>query len=174
MKLLQFSTLVAIAVAGVFALPAESQAKDHKITVFRDNDHDGHYNKKTIEVRGRDHHDYDRYSYHGGHYYGGRSYYGSRYSGYPYRYGYGYPYYGPSVGVSYYSSPSYTYSRSYGYDDDTAVDVQRALKRRGYYRGTIDGDIGPGTRSAIRAYQADRRLPVTGRIDGSLLRSLGV
>jgi hypothetical protein len=171
MKLHHFPTVL-LAAAGLFALPVDSQAKDHKITVLRDDDHDGHYNKKTIEVRGRDH-DYGRYSYdrryHGGHNYGGR-YYGDSY-----RYGYGYPYYGPGVGVSYYSAPSYTYStRSYGYDDDTAVDVQRALKRRGYYRGTIDGDVGPGTRSAIRAYQADRGLPVTGRLDGSLLRSLGV
>src|SRR4051794_38097026 len=124
MKLLHFPTVLLLA-AGLFVLPVESQAKDHKVTVLRDNDHDGHYNKKTIEVHGRDH-DYGRYNYgrydnhyRGGHY-GGR-YYGGHSYGYPYRYGYGYPYYGPSVGVTYYSSPSYTYStRSYGYDGDTA------------------------------------------------------
>ena len=54
------------------------------------------------------------------------------------------------------------------------MDVQRALKRRGYYAGAIDGDIGPGSRSAIRAFQADRGLRVTGRIDSTLLRSLGI
>jgi hypothetical protein len=173
MKLLYFPTVLLLAAAGLFAVPTESQAKDRKITVLRDGDGDGHYNKKTIEVRGGDrhhgHYSYDN-RYHGGRYYGGRSY------GYPYRYGYGYPSYGPSVGVSYYSAPSYSYSysRAYDYGDDTAVDVQRALKRRGYYRGAVDGDIGPGTRSAIRAYQYDRRLPATGRIDSSLLRSLGV
>jgi hypothetical protein len=172
MKLLRIPTVLAVAVASLLALPADSQAKDRKITVLRDNDHDGHYNKKTIEVRGRDHHDYGRYD----HRYSGSRYYGGRYyGGYPYRYGYGYPYYGPSAGVTYYSSPSYTYStRSYGYDNDTAVDVQRELRRRGFYRGLIDGDVGPGTRAAIRAYQASRRLPVTGRIDSTLLRSLGV
>ena len=42
------------------------------------------------------------------------------------------------------------------------------------YRGEIDGDIGPGTRAAIRRYQYERRLEVTGRIDRSLLRSLGL
>ena len=60
------------------------------------------------------------------------------------------------------------------YDDDLAVDVQRALARRGFYRGGVDGDVGPGTRAAIRAYQYEHRLEVTGRIDGSLLRSLGL
>ena len=39
--------------------------------------------------------------------------------------------------------------------------------------GSIDGDIGPGSRSAIRNYQADRGLAPTGRIDSALLRSLG-
>lgn len=54
------------------------------------------------------------------------------------------------------------------------TDVQLALRRQGYYYGPIDGDIGPGTRSAIRNYQIDRRLPVTGRIDTYLVRSLGL
>jgi peptidoglycan hydrolase-like protein with peptidoglycan-binding domain len=54
------------------------------------------------------------------------------------------------------------------------VDVQRELRRRGYYHGPIDGDVGPGTRAAIRAYQNDRGFAVTGRIDRSLLRALGV
>ena len=52
--------------------------------------------------------------------------------------------------------------------------MQRVLKRRGYYYGSIDGDIGPASRNAIRNYQADRGLKVTGRIDSSLLRSLGI
>jgi hypothetical protein len=118
----------------------------------------------------------------------GRSYYrpsfGYGYYGYPYSYGYGYPYYYPrsSFGISfssrpyyggYYSSPVYA-GRSVGYSDDLAVDVQRELRRRGYYRGSIDGDIGPASRAAIRSYQADRGLRVTGRIDSSLLRSLGI
>ncbi len=104
--------------------------------------------------------------------------------GYGYGYGYGYPYSGyspyysrPSLGFSYYSRPSYAYRgrEVYGsYSDSLAVDVQRELRRRGYYRGPIDGDIGPGSRSAIRAYQYDRGLSATGRIDRSLLRSLGI
>ena len=82
----------------------------------------------------------------------------------------------PSRTTYYRSVPrtSYSYRQSSSYSDDLAVDVQRALARRGYYRGQIDGDVGPGTRSEIRSYQYSRGLTVTGRIDGSLLRSLGL
>jgi peptidoglycan hydrolase-like protein with peptidoglycan-binding domain len=52
------------------------------------------------------------------------------------------------------------------------ADVQAALARRGYYGGPVDGDIGPQSRAAIRAFQVDRGLPVTGHIDRALLRSL--
>jgi hypothetical protein len=105
---------------------------------------------------------------HGG-YYGGPYFYG----GYPSYYG-GYPYYyGPSL--------SFTFSHSSGpghyYGDDSgnlAVDVQRELRRRGYYHGAIDGDVGPGTRAAIRTYQYDHRLVASSRIDRELLYSLGI
>jgi hypothetical protein len=53
--------------------------------------------------------------------------------------------------VSIYSTYGRSYDRSADY---LSVDVQRALKRRGYYSGAIDGDIGPGSRAAIRRYQA--------------------
>ena len=76
----------------------------------------------------------------------------------------------PRVRYEYYRSYDY-YDR---YDRPIEVDVQIALQNRGYYRGPIDGDVGPGTRYAIREYQYDYRLPVTGRIDRYLLRSLGV
>ena len=52
--------------------------------------------------------------------------------------------------------------------------VQSRLARAGYYRGPIDGDIGPGSRRAIASYQADQGLRVTGRIDNQLLASLGI
>jgi peptidoglycan hydrolase-like protein with peptidoglycan-binding domain len=42
----------------------------------------------------------------------------------------------------------------------------------GYYRGAVDGHIGPMTRNAIGRYQTSHRLPVTQRIDESLLQSL--
>lgn len=100
-------------------------------------------------------------------------YYPSYYSGYPY---YSSSYYSrPSIALSFSTRPSYSRSyRSSDYGDELAVDVQRALARRGYYRGAIDGDVGSGTRAAIRRYQYDRRLEVTGRIDRSLLNALGL
>jgi len=50
--------------------------------------------------------------------------------------------------------------------------VQSALRQRGYYHGDIDGAIGPASRAAIRSYQSDRNLPVSGTVDSSLLHSL--
>src|SRR5262245_7932192 len=53
-----------------------------------------------------------------------------------------------------------------------AVDVrtaQRQLKERGYYTGPVDGVIGPATENALRAYQRDRGLKVTGRLDSPTL-----
>ncbi len=118
--------------------------------------------------------------------YGYRAYHGSSYYG-------GYSYLRPSVSFGFYSAPAYydapaycgdpggyrgLVRPNYGYRDsaydDLAVGVQRALARRGFYRGPIDGDVGPGTRAAIRAFQDNRGLTVTGRIDGSLVRSLGL
>ena len=93
---------------------------------------------------------------------------------------YGAPYYdayyaSPSVGVSVSTPPygGYRGTRVDDHSDDLSIDVQRAaLRRDGYYRGGIDGDIGSGMRAAIRQYQYDHHLEVTGRIDRSLLRSL--
>jgi len=79
----------------------------------------------------------------------------------PYYYG-GAPYYGPAVVVR----------TGYAVGGSVEIDVQRALAHRGYYGGPVDGAIGPQTRAAIRTYQVDRGLPVSGRIDGPLLRSL--
>jgi peptidoglycan hydrolase-like protein with peptidoglycan-binding domain len=52
------------------------------------------------------------------------------------------------------------------------ADVQLALADRGYYRGRIDGIMGPQTRSAIRAFQRNNGLPVTGRLDRRLFARL--
>ena len=55
-----------------------------------------------------------------------------------------------------------------------AVSVQSGLAQRGYYHGAIDGEIGSGSRQAIRAFQAAQGLPVTGMIDPKLLKALGI
>jgi Putative peptidoglycan binding domain len=162
--------LPAIVAAVTLAVPATSHAGR---TYYVDRDHDGHYVKHHYDG------DHNRGRYYGGRYYGGyygRPYYGYGGYGYGYRpWGYGYGY-GPSIGLSFYSSPTY-YSRTYRgsvVDNSLAADVQRALKRQGYYYGSVDGIIGSGSRSAIRAYQRDRGLSMTGRIDRALLRSLRI
>jgi hypothetical protein len=110
---------------------------------------------------------------------------GSRYGySYPYRsygYGYGYPYsYGPSVSFGFGSPYSYGY---YGYNrpgyntyanGSIVIQVQSRLARAGYYRGVIDGVMGPRTHYAILAYERDHGLRVDGNINGQLLRNLGL
>jgi hypothetical protein len=90
------------------------------------------------------------------------------YFGYGYGYGYGYPGYDP-----YYSQADYYEGRYANGNYSAEADVQAALANRGYYRGRIDGVIGARTRNAIRAFQRDNGLPVTGRVDGRLLNALG-
>lgn len=50
--------------------------------------------------------------------------------------------------------------------------VQRALQQRGFYRGDIDGMIGPMTIRAIMAFQAEAGLAPTGEINSPLLLAL--
>lgn len=109
-----------------------------------------------------------------------RPYYGGYYS--PYSYGYypSYGYYGPApvVSLNFSSGGPRVYQASRYYEPSSVssleASVQRALRKRGYYAGPVDGDIGPNSRNAIREYQADRGLYVNGRIDDQLLRSLGL
>lgn len=123
---------------------------------------------------------------HGGYYHGGYSHGGRYWHGRYYGYGYGYPFFFPDFGYyggGYYGGfygPSWGYDgRPYGYYDsgapgNLAVDVQRSLKHRGYYNGAVDGEIGAGSRNAIRNFQADHHLDPTGRIDHDTLRALGL
>jgi len=46
----------------------------------------------------------------------------------------------------------------------SAQDVQRALKRAGYYTGPIDGKIGSGSKKAIVEFQQDHQLKADGII----------
>jgi His-Xaa-Ser repeat protein HxsA len=179
MKAFATSLLIPALTAGLFCVaPATATAKDK-----HHHRSDCRTSSRTVVI---------------GSSYAGRSSY-RPYSYSPYSSGYSYPRYGgsyvsggyssgycaprASIGFSLFSSPSYTsrssryYPSSYSrasYSDDLAEDVQRALRRGGYYYGDIDGDIGPESRAAIREYQRDRGLPATGRIDSSLLRSLRI
>ncbi len=52
------------------------------------------------------------------------------------------------------------------------VSAQIALARYGLYRQQIDGIYGPAMELSLRAYQAQTRLPVTGRLDLETLAAL--
>jgi hypothetical protein len=99
----------------------------------------------------------------------GYGYYPYGYGYYPYGYGYGGGYYGYGsgyygYGAGYYGNGYYgngyygsSYYRGYGYNSrqSSIVRLQQRLARAGYYRGSIDGIMGPRTRYALRAYQHD-------------------
>ena len=50
--------------------------------------------------------------------------------------------------------------------------VQQILTDQGYAPGAIDGVMGEGTTTAIKAFERDRGLNETGRISGKLLRKI--
>ncbi len=131
-----------------------------------------------------------RYGYRG--YRGG---YGHRYyfGGIPYFYDpffFGFGYYGGFYGEPYgYGPGGYGYGNG-AYDgrvidnrngnngdnvDPTALpkEVQRQLSKRGYYKGGIDGEFGPASKSALTRFQRDNDLRATGRVDGATLKALG-
>ena len=112
----------------------------------------------------------------GGGYRGGGGWYGPGWGGWG---GWGW---GPSFGISfvapvpvyrtvYVSRPAPSYGT---YSAPALYRAQARLARLGYYRGAIDGDFGPMTSRAIRSYQADYGLPITGRLDDRTRSSLGV
>lgn len=77
------------------------------------------------------------------------------------------------------SNPSYTSSPKKGnkasYDRIELIKkVQMSLYIQDYYRGGIDGILGPLLREAILSYRTDHNLPLSERIDALLLNSLGI
>ena len=59
-----------------------------------------------------------------------------------------------------------------GVQRNVIVSVQIVLAQYGLYREQIDGIYGPAMELSLRAYQAQRRLPVTGRLDLETLAAL--
>jgi Putative peptidoglycan binding domain len=91
-------------------------------------------------------------------------YYSYGYPGYPYDY---YDYYD-------YSYPDNGYYSGQSESASIQVLVQQALASRGYYAGALDGLVGPETQSAIREFQRDYGLPVTGDINSELIQALKI
>lgn len=52
--------------------------------------------------------------------------------------------------------------------------VEEALKAKGYNPGKIDGVVDDTNRAAIRSFQKDKSLPVTGTVDKRTADELGV
>lgn len=95
-------------------------------------------------------------------------------------------YYGPPNSPYYYESPDTRYyatreaapreyyqNQAYG-GRSTNSSVQQELARRGYYDGSIDGQIGPKSSRSIARFQRDQGLQETGTISPGLLQSLGL
>ena len=58
--------------------------------------------------------------------------------------------------------------------DNDILDAQKKLNDKGYNVGTPDGKLGPQTRAAIRKYQQDNNLSVSGKLDESTRTHLNV
>src|SRR5512140_2061423 len=89
--------------------------------------------------------------------------------------GYWYPAWGYSPSAQYYAydGPIYV-GHSAEPPDKVIADVQGVLQQMGYYKGDVDGLLGPLTREALTAYQADQGLTQTAAIDEPTLDSLGM
>jgi len=89
--------------------------------------------------------------------------------------GYWYPAWGYSPSAQYYAydGPIYVGQRAEP-PDKVIADVQAVLQQMGYYKGEVDGLLGPMTREALAAYQADQGLTTTAAIDEPTLDALGM
>src|SRR5690349_3287873 len=104
---------------------------------------------------------------------------------YPYGNYYGYGYYPYSYGYDpgYYDSYGYQDEQYYGANgDDVTVqsadsivaNAQEELTQEGYYRGEIDGILGPETSRAIARFQSNQGLRVTGVLTRATVDALGL
>jgi hypothetical protein len=89
--------------------------------------------------------------------------------------GYWYPAWGYDESAAYYpyDGPIYVGQHVRPFDQVVA-DVQASLQDQGYYRGEVDGLMGPLTRSALADFQRDHGLISTAALDEPTLSSLGL
>jgi hypothetical protein len=112
-----------------------------------------------------------------------RAYYDSRYQrvelvggGYYYwNNGYWFPAWGYSPQEEYYAYDAPIYVGKSALPPDRVIaNVQATLQEMGYYKGEVDGLLGPLTREALTGYQANQGLVATAVIDQPTLDSLGM
>ena len=89
--------------------------------------------------------------------------------------GYWYPAWGYNDSQQYYAydGPIYVGQRAEPLDRVIA-DVQGVLQEMGYYKGEVDGLLGPLTREALTSYQEQQGLAPTAAIDEPTLDALGM
>ena len=89
--------------------------------------------------------------------------------------GYWFPAWGYSPSAQYYAYDGPIYVGQHAEPPDRVIaDTQALLQQIGYYKGDVDGLLGPLTREALTAYQTDNGLTVTAAIDEPTLDSLGL
>jgi Putative peptidoglycan binding domain len=89
--------------------------------------------------------------------------------------GYWYPAWGYDQSAAYYpyDGPIYVGDNRTPFDQVVA-DVQATLQEQGYYRGDVDGLMGPLTRQALADFQRDNGLVTTAALDQPTLSTLGL
>lgn len=89
--------------------------------------------------------------------------------------GYWYPAWGYQPSAEYYAYDGPIYAGRQAEPPDRVIaDVQASLQEMGYYKGEVDGLLGPLTREALTSYQTDNGLYTTSAIDEPTLDSLGM
>jgi len=63
---------------------------------------------------------------------------------------------------------------SQDYDNVTVFEAQEKLRKLGYNPGPTDGIWGKKTENAIKVFQYKNRLPVTGKLDSTTLKKMGI
>jgi peptidoglycan hydrolase-like protein with peptidoglycan-binding domain len=67
---------------------------------------------------------------------------------------------------------SSTKMRHAAWTKDQIKEAQEGLTKAGLYKGKATGELNADTRKALRAYQKQNKLPVTGRLSDSVLVKL--
>jgi hypothetical protein len=89
--------------------------------------------------------------------------------------GYWYPAWGYNSTNEYYAYDAPIYAGKHAEPPDKVIaDVQAVLQEMGYYKGEVDGLLGPLTREALTGYQTDQGIAATAVIDEPTLDTLGM
>jgi len=89
--------------------------------------------------------------------------------------GYWYPAWGYNPANEYYAYDAPIYAGKHAEPPDKVIaDVQAVLQEMGYYKGEVDGLLGPLTREALTGYQSEQGLTATAVIDEPTLDALGM